>query len=228
MEFFIELEELLRESESSIFDIERIIFSSQYDFMTKHKEILANQSIAMMYSIWERFIQKAFGLYCKELNRRKIAYKEFSDNIILFCIEMNYPEINNFPKEKNKKIKFINKLHDFYTDGIITLPTIINTNSNVGFRQMNRILKQFEVEPFPEYWNKYTFPNLSLKMMMGNFIDLRNSVSHGGDIGSENKINHAVYSQYKYLIIDLMYEINDRIEFSLEKEAFLKTNALKK
>ena len=51
---------------------------------------------------------------------------------------------------------------------------------------------------------------------------MRNTIAHGGDLTSENKIDQKVYTRFKKLAIDLMYEIRLKMLEALEKKMFLK------
>jgi len=62
-DFEKELLEIIEEREMVLFEIERTLFTKRYNLSRKHFEIFAVQSIAMIYSIWEGFIQQTFQLY---------------------------------------------------------------------------------------------------------------------------------------------------------------------
>ncbi|OAV66780.1 hypothetical protein Barb6XT_01767 [Bacteroidales bacterium Barb6XT] len=46
---------------------------------------------------------------------------------------------------------------------------------------------------------------------MTQFIRLRNTVAHGGDLDSEEKVTQDVYERYKNLTLDLMYEVHQKM-----------------
>lgn len=90
----------------------------------------------------------------------------------------------------------------------------------MGFGVLNKLLSQFSLEKFPEYWEKYTYPNP--KETLDTFIRYRNGVAHGGDISSEEKITQSVYLKYRTLVGDLMYAMHDRFMNGIEKQTYLK------
>ncbi len=63
------LQEIIEERISVLFEIERAIFTRRYSLSSKHQDIFSTQSISMIYSLWESFIQKSFNLYIDELNK---------------------------------------------------------------------------------------------------------------------------------------------------------------
>ena len=124
--------------------------------------------------------------------------------------------------KQNKKITFYNKLREHYSTNIHPLTRIINTHNNVGFDELNSLLRTFSLEEYPEYWDKYRHPNPSLKETLNTFIRFRNGVAHGGDISSEEKIKQDVYSKYRALINDLMYDIHNKFMDAIQIQSYRK------
>ncbi len=62
-DFEEKLLEIIEERQTVLFEIERALFTKRYKLSKKHFEIFAVQSVTMIYSIWEGFIQQAFQLY---------------------------------------------------------------------------------------------------------------------------------------------------------------------
>ncbi|GEM_PF-614381 len=69
--------------------------------------------------------------------------------------------------------------------------------------------------------------NPNLKYSLTIFLRYRNGVAHGGDISSEEEINRKVYQKYKQLVVDLMYEIRERMITGLQNRTYLKTSDVK-
>jgi hypothetical protein len=86
------LQDLIEERVTTFFEIERMIFTKRYRLTLKHKEILSTQSISMIYSLWESFIQKSFNLYIDELNKLNIDFFEFHDAIIIHGMENSFKQ----------------------------------------------------------------------------------------------------------------------------------------
>ena len=74
--FFDELDLRIEESEHTLNEIERVIFTKRYRLNTEHLAIFSVQTIAMIYSIWEGFIQKTFSEYLSTLNKLNIPFQD--------------------------------------------------------------------------------------------------------------------------------------------------------
>ncbi|MFN9675579.1 MAG: hypothetical protein ACK552_24610, partial [Microcystis sp.] len=83
-------------------------------------------------------------------------------------------------------------------------------------------LKSFALEKFPEHWKDYAHPNPNLKESLELFLRLRNAVAHGGDLAPEDRISQELYTRFKKLVTDLMYEIRLKMLYGLKHKTFLK------
>ena len=63
------MQDIIEERVSVLFEIERAVFTERYGLSLKHQELFSIQSISMIYSLWEGFVQKSFNLYIDELNK---------------------------------------------------------------------------------------------------------------------------------------------------------------
>ncbi len=176
----------------------------------------------MIYSLWESFIQKSFNLYIDELNKVSVDFYSFCDEIVIHHMENSFKQFKEYPGNDNKKVRFFVSIKDFHASNSCSISRVVNTESNVGFNVLNNLLKNFALEKFPEHWEDYAYPNPNLKESLGLFLKLRNAVAHGGDLASEEKIDQKVYSRFKKLVTDLMYEIRLKMLFGLERKTFLK------
>ena len=221
-DFNTKLEEIIEERVSILFEIERTIFTQRYSLSWKHQDILSKQSISMIYSIWEGFIQKSFNLYIDELNKIDIELHDFCDSIVIHHMENYFKQFKEYPSKDSRKMFFFNSLKEFRTGNNFSIPRTINTESNVGFSVLNKLLENFSIEKFPQHWKDYSHPNPDLQKSLEFFLQMRNTIAHGGDLTSENKIDQKVYTRFKKLAIDLMYEIRLKMLEALEKKMFLK------
>lgn len=215
---------LIEESQSALFEIERVLFTRRYNLSQKHFNIFAVQSITMMYSIWEGFIQKVFQLYISEVNSLNLNFNEFSNEIVIFHMENTFKQLKSYPEKNSNKYNFYSNLETFYSKQKHQLFLQINTESNVSFEVLNKLLKTFCLHPFEEHWKNYKHPNPSLKELLFSFLRYRNGIAHGGDISSEDKITQKIYEKYKNLVKDLMYEILNKMLFGLTYKTYLKIN----
>lgn len=224
MEGFLEEHLLIiQESEKVLNEIERVIFTSRYRLNSKHKDIFSVHTITMIYSIWEGFIQKSFSLYVTYINNLNMKYEDLNDGLLVLCMETHFKQLYEYPKDNVKrKIKFYNDLRDFYGKETVNLSASVNTESNVSFDVMNRLLSQFHLEKFPEYWPpRYKYPS-NLKQTMLDFLRYRNGIAHGGDLTSEEKVTQEVFNKYKRLVLDLMNEINNKFSLAISNQTYLK------
>ena len=216
------LQEIIEERSFVLFEIERAIFTKRYSLSSKHQDIFSTQSISMIYSVWESFVQKSFNLYIDELNKVGMDFHCFCDEIVIHHMENSFKQFKEYPEKDNRKARFFVSLKEFHASSSCSISRVVNTESNVGFNVLNKLLKSFSLENFPEYWKDYTHPNPNLKESLDLFLRLRNAVAHGGDLVSEEKIDQRVYARFKKLTIDLMYEIRLKMLYGLKHKTFLK------
>lgn len=206
---------LIEERQEVIREIERAIFTSRYQLTRKHFTIFSTNSISILYSIWEGFVQQIFGLYIDEINKVELELFSFCDNLIIFCKERNFRQLMDYPQKRKGKILFIKKLKEFYSMDVHLIPRIIDTESNIGFEVLNRLLEQFNIETYPEHWGIYQYPNPNLKENLFLFLKLRNTIAHGGELLPEESIDQKMYDRFKKLSLDLMYDMRYKMLDSL-------------
>lgn len=221
-DFQSNLEKNITERVTALFEIERVLFTKRYNLSKKHYDLFSVQSISMIYSIWEGFIQTSFNMYIYEINNQNINLFDVKDELLIYHVENSFKQFNEYPDKQNKKIYFFNKLNGFFENKKLQLEQTINTQNNVSFETLNIILKTFGIEPFDKYWEKYKYPNPSLENMLASFLKYRNGVAHGGDISSEEKVTQSVFNKYKVLVTELMYEIQNRMLESITNKLYLR------
>ncbi|MFM6205615.1 MAE_28990/MAE_18760 family HEPN-like nuclease, partial [Planktothrix sp.] len=150
----------------------------RYNFSSEDEELFLNYSIPIVYSIWEGFIQTYFQIYIRELNKLNLNINNICHSILIYHIESEFPQFKQYP-EKDKlirKVNFFEKLGQFYQCNTLEISPKVNTESNVGFKVLNRILTDFNLETIPEYPE----PQYSLRDDLDKFLlKIRNSVAHG-------------------------------------------------
>ncbi len=212
--------DLIEQKETVFFEIERVLFTKRYKLSKKHSNIFSVQSISMIYSIWEGFIQQAFQLYIDKLNTLNIDFNNLSANIRIFHIENSFKQFTQYPKNSNKKNEFYNNLEIFFSKKQHILYRQINTQNNISFKILNHLLNSFCLLPFNKYWKTYNYPNPNLEEQMNTFLRYCNGIAHGGDISSEEKVSQLVYKKYRLLIADLMYEIRNKMIAGINTESY--------
>ena len=211
----------ISESCADMLNIERAVFINSSSFMQAQKVLLAKHSVVILYSIWEGFVTKSFQLYIEYLNNQMLTYDKLIDSILIYNMENRFRQFKNYPIDINKKGKFISSLYNHCQSNIVQIPTMVNTESNVDFKVLNRLLCTFGLETFPENWEEYKYPQTSLKVTLNDFLRYRHTVAHGGDI-AEEEITQKNYSKYRKLVRDLMYGMHDKFLYGISNETYKK------
>ncbi|MEZ2228279.1 MAE_28990/MAE_18760 family HEPN-like nuclease [Microcoleus sp.] len=152
--------------------------SPRYHFSPQDEALFLNYSIPIVYSIWEGFIQTSFQIYIRELNELNLKISDICYPILIYHIESEFPQFKQYPKKdkQNNKVIFFDKFGQFYQCNALRISSKVNTESNVGFNVLNRILTDFNLETIlthPE-------PNYSLQDDLDKFLlKIRNDVAHG-------------------------------------------------
>ena len=107
--FFDELDLRIKESEHTLNEIERVIFTKRYRLNTEHLAIFSVQTIAMIYSIWEGFIQKTFSEYLSTLNKLNIPFQDYQNSIMVFQMESKFKQFREYPEKLSRRIKSLSK-----------------------------------------------------------------------------------------------------------------------
>lgn len=222
MDFENEHLSIVEQYEISALEIERVFFTNRYKLSQKHYSLLAVQSISILYSYWEGYVQNSFRLYIEYINSLHIDFNQLSDDIVAFHMDKTFKEFSEYPKKVRQKIAFFHKLDEHFSEKKHDIFQVVNTESNVGFNVLNKLLSQFSLQEFPEYWGQYTYPNSNLKEILDTFLRYRNGVAHGGDISSEEKITQDVYEKYRKLVNDLMYALHDKFLDGIADQTFMK------
>lgn len=200
----------------SLLHIKTLAF--RYTFSKHDRELLLQHSIPMVYSIWEGFIQTAFQIYIRELNKLELTIDTVCKPLLIRHIEAEFKQFKQYPKDYERKKSFFEQLNQFYVLKIININPIVNTESNVGFKVLNRILKEFNLEEIPEYPE----PKYSLKIELdGFFLKIRNSVAHGQNaiIVSQEYLERTIK-----LVNKLMELVFEKIKKGFIEQSYLKNN----
>lgn len=221
-DFALEHANSISEFCSDMLNIERAVFINSSSFMQAQKVLLAKHSLVILYSIWEGFVTKSFQLYIEYINNQMLTYDELIDSILIYNMENRFKQFKNYPIDINKKSKFFTGLYNHCQSDIVQIPTMVNTESNVNFKVMNRLLCTFGLEPFPENWEAYKPPKTSsLKSTLNDFLRYRHTVAHGGDIADE-EITQEKYSGYRSMVRDLMYGMHNRFLEGISTRSYMK------
>ncbi len=186
---------------SSISSIKTL--TSRYNLLDYDKDLLLQHSIPMIYSIWEGFIQQTFQIYIRTLNKLELSFDTLCKPMIIFHLENKFKQFAEYPKKLDKKLLFFKQLNQFYHAEKININPIVNTESNVGFAILNKILAEFNLEKIQEYPE----PKYSLKDELDKFLlKIRNNIAHGQNsiLVTTNDITRA--AKLVTLLMDLVFE----------------------
>lgn len=219
-EFEAKSEALISERQILITEIERAIYTKRYELSETHYKLFSTNSISILYSMWEGFVQNLFGLYIDEINKEEIPLFNLSNNLIIFCKERNFRQLKEYPNKVGQKISYMKKLKLFYTQDVHEIPRTVDTESNIGFEVLNKLLENFNLGTYPESWEKYKYPEPNLKENFKTFLRLRNTVAHGGELLPNESIDQKVFNRFKNLTLDMMYDIREKMIFAIKKTKY--------
>lgn len=187
----------------------------RYGFNEKDEQFFLIYSIPAVYAIWEGFVQTAFQTYIQELNNSNLTVNTICKPILVYHIESSFKQFREYPERFNGKVAFFDKLNIFYNAEFIDITQTVNTESNVGFDVLNKILKTFNLEKIPEYPE----PRYSLPQELDNFLlKIRNAVAHGQNFIVVNRedLDRAIK-----LINKLMDLVLEKIIKGFESKSYL-------
>lgn len=221
-DFASEHANIISECCSDMINIERAIFITGSSFTKGQKLLLSTYSIVMLYSIWEGFVTKSFQLYADYINSQHVTYNEVNESILIYNMESRFKQFKNYPLDMKKRGKFFTDLYTHCQSNVCEIPTNVNTESNVSFKVLNKLLLTFGLETFPEDWSDYKTPKTNLKATLNDFLRYRHAIAHGGDISNEEAITQDVYSRYRSLVRDLMYGMHSRFLDGISNKTYKK------
>ena len=172
---------LEQDIESDIIERQELLLQAKtlpfrYNFSTIDEQFFLNYSFPIIYSIWEGFVQTTFQTYIREINRLNLTYDTLCDQLLVKHMEYTFKQLKEYPDRLNKKLNFFDSLKSFFATGNIYIVPFVDTESNVGFNVLNKILLNFNIETISEYYR----PRYSLKDELDKFLlRIRNDVAHG-------------------------------------------------
>jgi hypothetical protein len=186
----------------------------RYKFKQDDEQIFLNYAIPSIYAIWEGFVQTSFQTYIHELNKLQLKHNEICDNLLVKHIESTFKQFNEYPKDFKKKVTFFQGLEQFYQAKYVDINKTVNTESNVGFDVINKLLISFNLKTIPEYPE----PGYSLKKALIDFLDMRNKLAHGQNAV---KVSRSILNESTSLVIMLMNMVYDLIIDGYENKSYL-------
>ena len=99
---------------------------------------------------------------------------------------------------------------------------IVNCNNNVEIEVLNNLFYTYGMDTLPDNWNEYSRPERNLKDTLKDFLHYRNNQAHGNRSATDVIVNHNDFEIYKKVIIDLIYEVSEKVRNSLTERKYLK------
>lgn len=175
-----------------------------HSFSDDHKFFLVKNSIPIIYSIWEGFVQCSFQTYARELNRLNLSKQELCNNIVVHTLESKFPQLRSYPLDYTKRERFITQFDDFLINSF-SINNKVDTESNVGLSVLNKLLHKFNLQNIPHYPYEQDLKNL---------LAFRNRISHG-DISLV--VNGSNIDEYTTRINSFNNTIEDLMDLVLER-----------
>lgn len=210
----------IEERRSAIYKIERIFFTGRFNFSQPEKDVVLIHTIPMLYSLWEGYVTFSIKIYINWMNTQSLDYDLLKSEIVINTVEKKFKQFKKYPEKISQKKRFFDNVKEFFTNDIFSISNEVNTESNVSFNVLNRLMNSYTLELFTEYYKEYKHPN-NLKSTMDDFLNYRNGISHGSVVGATETITHEVFEKYKNLVFFLMDEVHMRIDYGVKKNTHL-------
>lgn len=217
-----ELDDLVSETESNIYNVEKLIYTNRYNFLPQDFKLISKQSLVILYSLWEGFVQESFQIFLKEVDANVNSLYQLNEIFMLSQIEVIFKQFQNYPSKEVSRMKFHRRLNEFALENNHQLSTIVNCKNNVEIDVLNSLFNTYGMESIPHNWGDYCYPNNNLKTVLKDFLHYRNNQAHGNRITANVVIEHNEFVTYKKLVIDLLFEVSRKLEKCLIEKTYLK------
>lgn len=146
-----------------------------------------------------------------------MSKKQLGKHYLVRDVEKKFKQINNnYPQKLDKRHNFISSFIQYCKNDTVTLNTEINTESNLGFQELNGILESLNLNSVEDHVNHDSY---SLKDDLNKFLlDIRNGIAHGNPTQTikTDDITKAIE-----LVKNLMENIKEKFKEGLENEVYL-------
>ena len=123
----------------------------------------------------------------------------------MFNTELRFRQFRQYPLKHTHKASFFEKLRQFYKAETFEIIPIVSTESNVGFKVLNRIMEDFNLETIPDYPKPKE--NYSLKQELDRFLlKIRNDIAHGNNPITVKREDLERAIILVEMLMDLVYE----------------------
>lgn len=212
----------VEEVEADILERERNLtllktIPTRYGFQDNDKAAWIRCSFPIIYAEWEGFFVNTATLYLRQINGLKLRKGQLGKHYLVRDVEKKFKQINNnYPQKLEKRHDFISKFMQYSKTDAVDLSTEINTESNLGFNELNGILKALTLNQVEDHVNNDAY---SLKSDLNSFLlDTRNGIAHGNPMRT---INAEDITKAINLVERLMEIVKINFQKGLENEVYL-------
>lgn len=189
----------------------------RYGFRPNDKATWTRCSFPIIYAEWEGYFVNTATLYLRQINGLNLRKEQLSKHYLVRDVEKKFKQINNqYPQKLDKRHNFISDFMQYCKNDTVDLSTEINTESNLGFQELNGILETLNLTTVEDHVNHDAY---SLSKDLNKFLlDTRNGIAHGNPTQTitADDIARAIE-----LVRDLMEIIKEKFREGLEHEVFL-------
>ncbi len=190
---------------------------TRYGFQPNDQAAWVRCSFPIIYAEWEGFFVNTATLYLRQINSQNLSKEQLGKHYLVRDVEKKFKQINNnYPQKLDKRHTFISSFMQYCKDDSVDLSTEINTESNLGFHELNGILEALNLTTVEDHINHDAY---SLKDNLNKFLlDTRNGIAHGNPTQTItiDDITKAIQ-----LVKDLMEITKEKFKEGLENEVYL-------
>jgi MAE_28990/MAE_18760-like HEPN len=185
---------------------------SNKSFESSQSKVLTRSGVAILYAHWEGYIKCAAMAYLEFVSRRKLRYRDLTDNFVAISMKRKLAEASNASKSTvhNEVIKFIFDSMDQEID--IPWENAIKTDSNLSYDILQQILAVLGIDHQP-YETKQILIDEKLRGQ-------RNQIAHGQFLN----IDVDSYRELHQEVIGMMDFFRDQIEEHAKQELYLRAS----
>ncbi len=184
--------------------------TSEIDIPEARRDFIIKYSPAIIYALWEGFVNKSFSSYIKRLNDLKLKPEKLTINLLTYAIMGDDKlKLDRERKKPETQKEFVKYIQD-YLKKEVKFSLNIPTKSNVNYEVINNILENLDIKKIPE--KEY-------KKDLDKLVEKRNHVAHGDDSNSIEKKENIL--NFCTLITDLMDEVFKNIEDGYNNQTYL-------
>ena len=139
----------------------------QYSMTDSHKQLVMTFFIPAIYAVWEGFVVNITRNFIKLINEKKLRVNDLHISILTHALqsELKFNESRTSIESQRKLVKQIHQKLSTY----FNIPTKIQTESNVNYKVISRILDSLNLEIIDK---KY-------EAKLNKLLKFRNTIAHG-------------------------------------------------